>query len=299
VSDRQGDRHEVVRTFDAHAAVYDRTVASGSAYHDHLRISARRMGLGGAGAGLRLLDVGCGTGASTAALLEVAPDAEIIAVDASEAMLAQARTKVWPPGVRFVQGDVEELDRSGVSGPFDGIFAAFLLHELDDRNAALRALRLLLKPGAPLAVHEAAIDGNARSSAVWTAMTWGVSVPSGLIRTGDPALTKLLWQRVRGSDGVEALATRMRACGFVDVRVQTMPGWQQRIVHTFLGRRPAGPDTPSEGPASEDPPSKDGGSVRPSPSPSPTPRPAAPSGYGNDAPTPPSGIDMTKPVPEA
>jgi hypothetical protein len=31
----------------------------------------------------------------------------------------------------------------------------------------------------------------------------------------------------------------MAAAGFDDLRVQTVPGWQQHIVHTFLGRRPA------------------------------------------------------------
>ena len=45
----------------------------------------------------------------------------------------------------------------------------------------------------------------------------------------------------------------MRAAGFDDVRVQTVPGWQQHIVHTVLGRRPfeqeanalADPDAPT------------------------------------------------------
>ena len=51
------------------------------------------MGLRDGGRGLRLLDLGCGTGASTAALLEVAPEAEIIAVDASAEMLNAARAQ--------------------------------------------------------------------------------------------------------------------------------------------------------------------------------------------------------------
>ncbi|MGE5697114.1 MAG: ubiquinone biosynthesis methyltransferase UbiE, partial [Candidatus Sericytochromatia bacterium] len=55
-------------------------VGANPGYHEHLRISTRRMRIPNRGRGLRLLDAGCGTGASTAALLEAAPDAEIVAV---------------------------------------------------------------------------------------------------------------------------------------------------------------------------------------------------------------------------
>ena len=77
------DTRSVPRAFDDHAASYDKLVDANPGYHDHLRLSVQRMGLPDRGRGLRLLDVGCGTGASTAALLAVAPEAEIVAVDAS------------------------------------------------------------------------------------------------------------------------------------------------------------------------------------------------------------------------
>jgi ubiquinone/menaquinone biosynthesis C-methylase UbiE len=71
----------VPAAFDDGARAYDRLVGANPGYHAHLRISARRMRLPDRGRGLRLLDAGCGTGASTAALLVAAPEAEIIAVD--------------------------------------------------------------------------------------------------------------------------------------------------------------------------------------------------------------------------
>ena len=83
----------MTRSFDAHASSYDRMVSANPGYHEHLRMSARRMGLPNRGAGLHLLDLGCGTGASTAALLDAAPDAQVTAVDASTQMLAQAATQ--------------------------------------------------------------------------------------------------------------------------------------------------------------------------------------------------------------
>ena len=257
------DPSNVTRSFDEHARTYDKLVAANPGYHEHLRLSAKRMGIPNGGAGLRLLDLGCGTGASTAALLDAAPQADITAVDASIEMLAQARRKTWPSHVRFVHGNAEELDRASFAGPYDGIMAAYLIRNLTDRNAALRRFRELLKPSAPLALHEYSVADSFRSRAVWTAVCWGVIIPMARIRTGSADLYRYLWRSVLDFDGVEALTTRMHATGFDDVRVQTVPGWQQHIVHTFLGRAPGRPDRPAPG---DDP----------------------------DAPTPPDGIDMTK-----
>ncbi|WP_345669934.1 class I SAM-dependent methyltransferase, partial [Streptomyces phyllanthi] len=112
--------------FDHAARSYDRLVAANPGYHAHLRRSARRLRLPASGAGLRLLDLGCGTGASTAALLRTVPLAEITAVDASEGMLERAAAKRWPPTVRFVHAPVERLGAAGVNGPYDAAFAAYL-----------------------------------------------------------------------------------------------------------------------------------------------------------------------------
>jgi ubiquinone/menaquinone biosynthesis C-methylase UbiE len=232
----------VARSFDRHARAYDRLVGANPGYHEHLRLSARRMGLPGRGAGLRLLDLGCGTGASTAALLEAAPEAEIVAVDASVEMLAAATAKPWPPGVRFVHGDAGDLARScGVHGPFDGILAAYLLRNLAHRDEALRRFHELLRPGAPLALHEYSVRDSVRSRIVWTAVSWSVIIPLGLLRTGSSGLYRYLWRSVLEFDGAQELRGRLQAAGFSDVRVQTVPGWQQNIVHTFLGRRPGDP----------------------------------------------------------
>jgi hypothetical protein len=73
---------------------------------------------------------------------------------------------------------------------------------------------------------------------VWTTVCWGVVIPMGRLRAGSGDLYRYLWRSVLDFDGVQALTVRMEAAGFEDVRVQTFPGWQQHIVHTFLGRRP-------------------------------------------------------------
>ncbi|HET6705239.1 MAG TPA: class I SAM-dependent methyltransferase [Amycolatopsis sp.] len=229
-------RGAVPSAFDAEARWYDRLVGANPGYHEHLRLSARRLGLPADGTGLRLLDAGCGTGASTAALLSVAPGAEITAFDASAEMLAQARAKNWPDGVTFVHTPVEDLD--GVSGPFDAILAAYLLRNLAEPTGQLRRLRELLRPGGRIAVHEYSVRDSRRARWVWNAVCAGVIIPLGKVTTGDATLYRHLRRSVGAFDGIGALAGRLAEAGFTDVRTGTMPGWQHGVVHTVLGTNP-------------------------------------------------------------
>jgi ubiquinone/menaquinone biosynthesis C-methylase UbiE len=246
------DARSVPRAFDDHAASYDRLVNANPGYHDHLRLSVQRMGLPDRGRGLRLLDIGCGTGASTAALLAVAPEAEIVAVDASQEMLNEAQRKSWTGRVRFVRGNAQNLAAVGVTGPFDGILAAYLVRNLPSPDAALRHFLTLLRPGAPMAVHEYSVRDSARSRIVWTLVCWTIIIPLGRLRTGSSGLYRYLWRSVLRFDGVRALAQRLRDAGFVDVRCQTFPGWQQNIVHTVLGRRRPEPEIAPIPPSAEE-----------------------------------------------
>ncbi|MGH3785329.1 MAG: class I SAM-dependent methyltransferase [Pseudonocardiaceae bacterium] len=230
---------DVPNEFDAAATSYDRLVGASPGYHTNLARSARRMQLPGDGAGLHLLDLGCGTGASTAALLAAVPQARITAVDASAGMLAQARQADWPQRVSFVHSRAEDLAAAGVHGPFDGIFAAYLVRNLPDPDPVLGQLCDLLAPGAPLAVHDYALDGRARSRAIWTAVCWAVIIPAGKVITGRAQLYRYLWRSVLRFDTVDALAGRLGRHGLVDARIAAMPGWERGIVHTVVARRAA------------------------------------------------------------
>lgn len=228
---------------------YDRLVGMLDAsvgYHEQLRLSVRRMGLPARGAGLRLLDVGCGTGASTAALLQVLPEAEIVAVDASAAMLERAKAKSWPRRVRFVHAGLDEL-ASGADGlpraargPFDGALAAFLLFGLPSAavDTALHALHRLLRPGAPLAVHDCSVADSLGARMRWLALSWGLVIPAGALVTGHTEVYRRLCRSVGGFDRVADFERRLSAAGFTDPRSQSVPGWTREIVYTFLGRKP-------------------------------------------------------------
>ncbi|MHA7651390.1 class I SAM-dependent methyltransferase [Mycobacterium sp. ML4] len=231
-------RGDVPDAFDVGADAYDQLVGANPGYHKNLRRSVQRMGLPDNGRGLRLLDAGCGTGASTAALLAEAPEAEIVAVDASRGMLAAARAKPWPPSVRFVHTPIEELGEHGITGPFDGILAAYLLRNLADPDRQLQAFRDLLRPGGRLAVHEYSVRDSPVATRIWHAVCWGIIIPSGWWRTRSTTLYRHLWRSVLTFDGAAAFRQRMSDAGFCDVHTETMPGWERNIVHTFIGEVP-------------------------------------------------------------
>ncbi|MFH8974804.1 methyltransferase domain-containing protein [Streptomyces sp. NPDC017890] len=222
--------------FDHGAGRYDRLVALNPGYHAQLRRSARRLGLADGGAGRRVLDLGCGTGASTAALAAALPAAEIVGVDASAGMLERARSKPWPPRVRFVHAPAEELHRAEVDGPFDAVLAAYLFRNLSDPDAVLRTVHRLLAPGGRLAVHEYALGGRRAHRLVWAAVCRGVILPLGTA-TGDRDLYRHLWRSVAAFDTAPAFGARLGRAGFERVRILPLPGWQTGVTHTFVARR--------------------------------------------------------------
>ncbi|QKV96479.1 class I SAM-dependent methyltransferase [Streptomyces sp. NA02950] len=225
---------ELAAAFDHAAAGYDRLVALNPGYHAHLRRSARRLGLPAHGSGLRLLDLGCGTGASTAALLRAAPEAEIVAVDASVGMLERATAKRWPPRVRFVHTPAERLSATWGAGSFDAVFAAYLFRNVTDPDALLATVRGVLVPHGRLAVHDYLLSGNPLHRAVWTAVCRTVVQPAGTL-AGDRALYRHLRRSVAVFDTADAFSDRMRRAGFGQVRVLPVPGWQTGVVHTVVG----------------------------------------------------------------
>jgi SAM-dependent methyltransferase len=106
----------------------------------------------------RALDVGCGTGILLGLLLDRVPALDASGVDASEAMLAQARVNLrrWP-GVRLERAQVGAGTSPALPaapGSFDLITCANLLHYLSDPVATLQELARLLAPGGQLVVED-------------------------------------------------------------------------------------------------------------------------------------------------
>ena len=214
---------DLAAVFDRAADHYDLLLAANPGHRTQLRRSARRLGLRTPGTGLRVLDLGCGTGGSTAALAAVLPGADITAVDASAGMLRRAARRSWPRPVRFVHAPVERLAEAGVHGPFDAVFAAYLLRNTADPDAVLAHAHRLLAPHGRLAVHEYALSGRPAHRAVWSAVCGGLVLPVATL-LGDGPLYRHLWRSVATFDTAGQLGRRVRRAGFERVRVLPLPG---------------------------------------------------------------------------
>ena len=246
---------DVTAAFDEVAPRYDLMVALNPGYHAHLRSAAHALverlrgpALRAAGSDVRILDLGCGSGASTRAVLRsaqaVSLRSSIVGMDASLAMLEQARAKQWFADVRFEMGQAEKIAWSRyeweLDDPIDGVFAAYLFRNVADRDAVLAGIFDLLADGGVLVVQEYSIaESRPWAHAVWSAVCWLVVIPLGWLTSRRTRLYRYLWRSVRSFDSIQTFVDRLYRAGFVDVEVRTVPGWQRGILYTFRARKPA------------------------------------------------------------
>jgi ubiquinone/menaquinone biosynthesis C-methylase UbiE len=103
----------------------------------------------GVKAGDHVLDVACGTGALTLAVAErVKPGGSVVGLDANPQMLAVARRNPMP--IEWIEAPAEALPLPDES--FDAVVSQFGLMFFQDRAAALREMKRVLRPGGRLAV---------------------------------------------------------------------------------------------------------------------------------------------------
>jgi SAM-dependent methyltransferase len=105
--------------------------------------------------GLSLLDVGCGPGTITVDLARIVLPGQVIGLDASDEVVAQARAlgaESEATNVRFEVGDLFTLEYDDAS--FDVVHAHQVLQHLVDPVAALVELRRVLRPGGVLAARD-------------------------------------------------------------------------------------------------------------------------------------------------
>lgn len=104
-----------------------------------------------------IVDLGCGTGAGTFALLARFPQARVTAVDSSIEHLQRLREKACAAGleerVRTVRADLDQADWPDLGTP-DLVWASASMHHIAAPDRALRKVRDLLAPGGLFALVE-------------------------------------------------------------------------------------------------------------------------------------------------
>jgi ubiquinone/menaquinone biosynthesis C-methylase UbiE len=110
--------------------------------------------LAGLGAGLDVLDVGCGPGTITTDFAARVAPGTVVGIDRSAQVVDQARTRTEQvSNVRFEVGDVYALAYPDDS--FDVVHAHQVLQHLSDPVAALREMGRVCKPGGLVAARDA------------------------------------------------------------------------------------------------------------------------------------------------
>ncbi|MBL9105525.1 MAG: class I SAM-dependent methyltransferase [Myxococcales bacterium] len=234
-------RHQkaaVPSAFDRVARRYDLLTGLNPGYNKHLRWSAERMGLEPSGP-QDLLDLCCGTGLSTRALVQVYPHARVTGLDASAGMLALAARKPWAAAVRWLCGDAMDPAASGAEGPFDGVLMAYGIRNMPDPDLCLARLFQLLKPGGVVCFHEYSVNDSRRARWIWNAVSLGIIIPAGIVTSPGSDIYRYLRRSVNEFDGAAAFQSRLARAGFTAQHRHTMDGWQSGIVHSFVARKPA------------------------------------------------------------
>lgn len=198
---RGGDRGDAGR-LEWDAATYDRVsdpqARWGAAVLDRLELSGDEV----------VLDCGCGSGRVTSLLVDRLPRGRVLALDASGAMLDQARSRLARAGdrVSFVQADLLELDPRDLCGyaPVDAVFSTATFHWVTDHDRLFANLAAVMRPDAHL-VAQCGGEGNlerllhsVRSLGVERAGTWEYA-------------------------SVEETRRRLDSAGFVNVQVWSNP----------------------------------------------------------------------------
>jgi SAM-dependent methyltransferase len=128
--------------FDVAATAYDGFMGRWS------RLLARPFAdAAGVAPGMRVLDVGCGTGALTAELARRVGGGGVVAVDPSASFVAASASRL--PDVDVRQASAERLPFA--DGTFDAALAQLVVHFMADPVAGIAEMRRVTRPGGVVA----------------------------------------------------------------------------------------------------------------------------------------------------
>lgn len=159
------DHADFMAIFDQWAPTYDQTVFAATphdGFENYTEVLERVADLAGAGHGVRVLDVGTGTG--NLALVLARRGAQVMAVEPSAEMRQVAQAKLGH--IPVLEGQFLALPLP--DGSQDAVVSTYAFHHLDDERKALGARELLrvLRPGGRIVLGDVAWASEEARSAM-------------------------------------------------------------------------------------------------------------------------------------
>ena len=176
--------------------------------------------------GQSLLDLAGGTGDLARRFAEkVGSDGHVVLADINLAMLSEGRRRLIDKGVAgnasIVQVDAENLPFADSS--FDCVTIAFGLRNVTEKDAALRSMRSVLKPGGKVLILEFSRPAEFLKPA-YDLYSFKVLPALGKTVAGDADSYQYLAESIRMHPDQETLLTMMKDAGFDRCRYHNLSG---------------------------------------------------------------------------
>ena len=212
-----GEKKARVRgVFDSVAPRYDlmNDVMSGGLHRLWKRFTLAKTGLR---PGQQALDVAAGSGDLAAGLArQVGKAGRVVVTDINAAMLAEGRDRLLNAGfagnVEYVLADAENLPFP--DGSFHCVTMGFGLRNVTDKDAALRSLYRVLKPGGRLLVLEFSRAHLGALAPLYEAYSFTVLPRLGQFLAGDGESYRYLAESIRKHPDQDTLKAMMGSAGF-------------------------------------------------------------------------------------
>ncbi len=226
----------VPKEFNRIATSYDFATSMSQGYQEDLYTSAERMQLKG---DEHVLDLCCGTGKSSLAVLKFIPHGKLTGVDNSEGMITVAKEKfqkeVSDGKAEFVLNDAMQLSFPDES--FDAIFMAYGLRNMPDYEKCIQGLHRILKPGGTLCIHDYSLADTWYSRIYWGILGYGFIVPFCTIMARSSTIFTYLIKSVFNFLTPNQTTKLLQESGFSDVKAMPLKSWRAPILHTFTARK--------------------------------------------------------------
>jgi ubiquinone/menaquinone biosynthesis C-methylase UbiE len=143
---QRGEDYVPALTYERLTALYDPVIRVSTRER---RFKERLLEQAAPRPGMRVLDLGCGTGTLAVWLKQRHPDVEVVGLDGDPKVLARGRRKAAAAGVAVTLDEGMSYDLPYEDGSFDRVLSSLFFHHLkrDAKETTAREVRRVLRDG--------------------------------------------------------------------------------------------------------------------------------------------------------